>query len=117
MWKEFREFAMKGSVIDLAVGVIIGVAFGKVITSLVNDMLMPPIGLLLGNVNFTDLFVTLRPGEHYESLAKATEAGAPVIRYGLFINNVIDFLIVAFVVFVMVRQVNRWSPTLIAQKK
>jgi large conductance mechanosensitive channel len=114
--REFREFAMKGNVLDLAVGVIIGAAFGKVVTSMVNDILMPPIGMALGNVNFTDLFLAL-DGSSHKSLADATAAGAPVIRYGLFINNVIDFLIVAFVIFVMIKQVNRWSPTVIAAKK
>jgi large conductance mechanosensitive channel len=83
---------------------------------MVNDILMPPIGMLLGNVNFTDLFLSL-DGKHYESLVKATEAGAPVIRYGLFINTILDFLIVAFVIFVMIKQVNRWSPTLAAAPK
>lgn len=114
--KEFREFAMKGNVIDLAVGVIIGAAFGKVVTSMVNDILMPPIGMALGNVNFTDLFLAL-DGQKYKSLVDATTAGAPVIRYGVFVNNVLDFLIVAFVIFVMIKQVNRWSPTLAAEKK
>ena len=116
MLSEFREFAMKGNVIDLAVGVIIGAAFGKVVTSVVNDILMPPIGMALGNVNFTDLFLAL-DGKSYESLAKATEAGAPVIRYGVFINTLLDFLIVAFVIFIMIKNVNRWSPSLASAPK
>ncbi|PJF37875.1 MAG: large conductance mechanosensitive channel protein MscL, partial [Phototrophicales bacterium] len=93
MLKEFREFAMRGSVIDLAVGVIIGAAFGKIVSSLVNDILMPPIGLLLGNVDFSNLFIDLS-GKGYATLAAAQEAGAPTINYGLFINNIIDFVIV-----------------------
>ncbi len=105
MFKEFREFAMRGSVIDLAVGVIIGAAFGKIVSSLVNDILMPPIGLLLGNVDFSNLFIDLS-GKGYATLAAAQEAGAPTINYGLFINNVIDFVIVAFVIFLVVRWVN-----------
>ncbi len=106
MLKEFREFAMRGSVIDLAVGVIIGAAFGKIVSSLVNDILMPPIGLLLGNVDFSNLFIDLS-GKGYATLAAAQEAGAPTINYGLFINNIIDFVIVAFVIFLVVRWVNK----------
>lgn len=106
MLKEFRDFAMRGSVIDLAVGVIIGAAFGKIITSFVNDVLMPPIGLLLGNADFSNLFVSLN-GQAYASLADAQAAGAPTINYGLFINTVIDFLLVALVIFMMVRTINR----------
>jgi large conductance mechanosensitive channel len=106
MWKEFKEFAVRGNVIDLAIGVIIGGAFGKIITSLVNDILMPPIGLLLGNVDFANLFINLSGGQ-YDTLAEAQEAGAATINYGLFINTVIDFVIVAFVVFLVVRQINR----------
>jgi large conductance mechanosensitive channel len=106
MWKEFKEFAVRGNVIDLAIGVIIGGAFGKIITSLVNDILMPPIGLLLGNVDFANLFINLSGGQ-YDTLAEAQEAGAATINYGLFINTVIDFIIVAFVVFLVVRQINR----------
>jgi large conductance mechanosensitive channel len=106
MLKEFRDFALRGNVLDLAIGVIIGAAFGKIVTSFVNDILMPPIGLLLGSVDFSDLFLSLN-GTAYPSLAAAQEAGAPTLNYGLFINNVIDFLIVAFVVFLIVRQVNR----------
>lgn len=106
MLKEFREFVMRGNVLDLAVAVIIGGAFGKVVTSLVNDVLMPPVGLLLGSVNFSDLFVNLS-GTSYASLAEAQQAGAPTINYGLFLNTVIDFVIVAFVIFLMVRAANR----------
>jgi large conductance mechanosensitive channel len=105
MLKEFKEFAMRGNVIDLAIGVIIGAAFGKIVTSLVNDVLMPPIGLLLGNVDFSNLFVNLN-GD-YETVEAATSAGAPIVKYGLFINTVIDFLIVAFVIFLVVKGINR----------
>ena len=106
MWKEFKEFAMRGNVIDMAVGVIIGGAFGKIVTSFTNDVLMPPVGLLLGKVDFSNLFVNLS-STAYPSVADAKKAGAATINYGLFINNVIDFLIVAFVLFVMIRQINR----------
>lgn len=106
MWKEFREFAMRGNVIDLAVGIIIGAAFGRIVTSLVNDILMPPIGVLLGKVDFSDLFISLS-GQHFNSLAEAKAAGAATLNYGTFINTVIDFLIVAFAVFLLVQQVNR----------
>lgn len=106
MLKEFKEFALRGSVVDLAIGVIIGGAFGKIITSLVNDIIMPPIGLLLGGVDFADLFITLSEGT-YESLAAAREAGAAVIAYGAFLNTVIDFVIVALVLFLAIRGINR----------
>jgi large conductance mechanosensitive channel len=106
MLKEFKAFAMRGNVIDLAVGVIIGGAFGKIVTSFVNDIIMPPIGLLLGGVNFAELFVAL-DGNKYESLAKAQEVGAATLNYGAFINTVIDFLIVALVIFLIVKQINR----------
>ena len=108
MLKEFKEFAMRGNVIDLAVGVIIGASFGKIVSSLVDDIIMPPIGKLLGHVNFTDFFVSLN-GAHYETLADAKKAAAPTINYGLFVNTVINFLIVAFCVFILVHQVNRWT--------
>jgi large conductance mechanosensitive channel len=108
MLKEFKEFAMKGNVLDMAIGIIIGAAFGKIITSLVADVIMPPIGLILGKVDFSSLFVSLS-GTHYDSLVAAKAAGAPTINYGLFLNNVIDFLIVAFVIFMVIRQVNRWK--------
>lgn len=104
--KEFREFAARGNVIDLAVGVIIGAAFGKIVTSLVNDVVMPPIGRAIGGVDFKNLFVALN-GQRYASIADAQKAGAPTINYGLFLNTVLEFLIVAFVIFLMVRQINR----------
>jgi len=106
MFKEFREFAVRGNVVDLAVGLIMGAAFGKIITSFVNDIVMPPIGLLLGKVDFTNLYINLSGGA-YESLALAKEAGAATINYGLFINTILDFVIVAFVMFLLVRQINR----------
>jgi large conductance mechanosensitive channel len=108
MLKEFKEFAMKGNVLDMAIGIIIGAAFGKIITSLVADVIMPPIGLILGRVDFSSLFLSLS-GTHYDSLAVAKAAGAPTINYGVFLNNLVDFLIVAFVIFLVVRQVNRWK--------
>ena len=106
MFKEFREFAARGNVIDLAVGVIIGAAFGKIVTSLVNDLLMPPIGMALGRVDFADLFYALNRGS-YPSVEAAKAAGAPTINYGLFLNTVLEFLIVAFAIFLLVRQINR----------
>ena len=106
MLKEFKEFAMRGSMLDLAIGIVLGAAFGRIITSLVNDILMPPIGLLLGGLDFASLFVSLRGGP-YQSVAAAKAAGAPTINYGIFLNAVIDFVIVAFVLFLVVRQVNR----------
>jgi large conductance mechanosensitive channel len=106
MLKEFKDFIMRGSVVDLAVGVIIGGAFGKIVTSLVNDIIMPPVGLLLNGVNFADLFISLN-GQKYVSLAAAQAVGAPTFNYGIFINNIIDFLIVAVAIFLLVRAVNR----------
>ncbi len=106
MLKEFKEFAMRGNVLDMAVGIIIGAAFGKIITSLVNDVLMPPVGLLVGNVDFSGLFVDLSGGQ-YASLAEARVAGAATLNYGIFLNTVVDFLIVAFALFIMVRWINR----------
>ena len=108
MWNEFKKFALRGNVIDLAVGVIIGSAFGKIVSSLVNDILMPPIGLLLGEVNFSNLYLNLTRSE-YASLADAQAAGAATLNYGMFINNLIDFLIIAFVIFLMIRGINRLS--------
>ena len=108
MLKEFKEFAMRGNVLDLAVGVIIGAAFGAVVTSLVGDILMPPLGYLLGNIDFKDKFFAL-DGIHYETLAKLKEAGAPAVAYGAFINTVVNFLIVAFAIFLLVKQVNRFQ--------
>lgn len=104
--KEFREFAVKGNVVDLAVGLIIGAAFGRIVSSLVDDVIMPPIGLLLGQVDFSNLFINLSGGD-FASLAAARAAGAPVIAYGSFINTIINFAIVAFAVFLLVKQVNR----------
>jgi len=104
---EFKEFAMRGNLIDLAVGIIIGIAFGDVVKSLVNDVIMPPIGRLLGNVDFSNLYINLT-SKHYDSLAAAKEAGAATLNYGAFINAVINFLIIALVVFVMVKQINRF---------
>ncbi|MDP9128051.1 MAG: large-conductance mechanosensitive channel protein MscL [Pseudomonadota bacterium] len=105
--KEFRAFATRGNVVDLAVGVIIGASFGKIVSSFVADIIMPPIGLLLGKVDFSSLFINLS-GQHFETLAAAKAAGAPTINYGLFLNTVIDFLIVAFVIFLMIQQMNRF---------
>jgi len=106
MFQEFGKFIKRGNVIDLAVGVIIGGAFGKIIASFVNDIIMPPLGLLLGKVNFASLFIDLS-GKGYETLELAKEAGAPTLNYGAFIQNIVDFLIVAFVVFLVVRQINK----------
>jgi len=108
MLKEFRTFIMRGNVLDLAVAVIIGGAFGKIITSFVNDIIMPPIGLLLGNVNFSDLFVDLS-GKGYPNLTAAQDAGAPTINYGLFVNNIIDFVIIAFVIFLVIKAANSFK--------
>jgi large conductance mechanosensitive channel len=109
MWKEFRDFAMRGNVVDLAIGIIIGASFGKIVTSFVNDMLMPPLGLVLGKVDFSNLFINLS-SKHYDSLADAKAAGAATLNYGAFINNIIDFVIIAFAVFLLVRQMNRLMP-------
>ncbi|MCJ7557364.1 MAG: large conductance mechanosensitive channel protein MscL [Gammaproteobacteria bacterium] len=106
MLKEFKEFAMRGNVFDMAIGIVIGAAFGAIVASFVDDILMPPIGMLLGGADFTNLFISL-DGQHYASLAAAQAAGAATINYGLFISTVIDFLIVAFVIFLLVRQINR----------
>jgi large conductance mechanosensitive channel len=105
MLKEFKEFAMKGPVIDLAVGVIIGAAFGKIISSLVDDIIMPPIGRMLGNVDFANLFVNLSDKE-YPSVAAAKAAGAATVNYGIFFNTILNFLIIAFVLFLIIRQIN-----------
>lgn len=106
MFKEFREFAMRGNVLDMAVGIIIGVAFGAIVTSLVNDIIMPPIGLALGRIDFSNLFINLSGGS-FASLAAAKEAGAVTINYGVFVNTVINFIIVAFVLFLMIRSMNK----------
>ncbi len=105
MWKEFREFALKGNMIDLAIGIVIGAAFSGVVASLVKDVIMPPIGLLLGKVDFTNLFISL-DGTQYASLVAAQEAGAPTLNYGLFINTIINFVIVALVVFFIIKAIN-----------
>jgi len=111
MWKEFKEFAMRGNVIDMAVGIIIGAAFGTIIKSLVSDIIMPPIGLLLGNVDFSNLFLTLKDGTAvhgpYASIDAAQKAGAVTINYGVFINTVISFLIVAWAIFIMIKALNK----------
>jgi large conductance mechanosensitive channel len=111
MFKEFKAFAMRGNVVDMAVGIIIGAAFGAIVKSLVDDVIMPPIGMLLGNVDFSNLFVVLKDGvaavAPYASLADAKKAGAVTINYGLFINSVISFLIVAFAVFMLIKNLNR----------
>jgi len=108
LFQEFKKFAVQGNVIDLAVGIIIGAAFGKIISSLVEDIIMPPIGLLLGKVDFSSLFISLT-GASYESLAQAKAAGAPTLNIGLFLNTVINFVIVAFAIFLLVHQINRWQ--------
>jgi large conductance mechanosensitive channel len=108
MFKEFKAFAMRGNVLDMAVGIIIGAAFGKIITSLVADILMPPFGLILGKMDFSNLFLSLS-GKTYASLAEAKAAGAATINYGIFLNNIIDFVIVAFAIYLLVHQVNRWN--------
>jgi large conductance mechanosensitive channel len=102
MWKEFKAFAMKGSVLDMAIGIIIGVAFGQIIQSLVSDIIMPPLGLLLGHVDFSNFFINLS-GTHYASLADAKRAGAAVLAYGHFINTIINFIIIAFAMFLVVK--------------
>jgi large conductance mechanosensitive channel len=110
MFKEFKEFAMKGNVVDMAVGIIIGAAFGTIVKSLVADIIMPPIGLLIGNVDFTNLFAVLREGVTtgpYASLADAQKAGAVTVNYGAFLNTIISFVIVAFAVFLLIRNINR----------
>ena len=109
MIKEFKEFAMRGNVLDMAVGIIIGAAFGQIVTSFVQDVLMPPVGRLLGHVDFSNLFVNLS-GTHYPTIAAAKAAGAATLNYGLFLNTIINFLIVAFAVFLLVHQVNRLAP-------
>ena len=109
MLNEFKKFIMRGNVLDMAVGIIIGAAFGKIVTSFVNDILMPPIGLLLGQVDFSNLFFNLS-SQPATSLAEAKAAGGPVIAYGSFLNSVIDFLIVAFAIFLLIKQVNRIMP-------
>jgi large conductance mechanosensitive channel len=106
MFQEFKKFIMRGNVLDLAIGVIIGAAFGKIVTSMVNDIMMPVVGLFVGKVDFSNLFIALN-GQHYDTLADARKAAAPTINYGVFANAVIEFLIIAFVIFIVVKQVNR----------
>ena len=106
MLEEFKKFAMRGNVVDMAVGIIIGAAFGKIVSSAVNDLIMPPIGMLLGGVDFSNLFINLGD-EDYATLALAEAAGAPVIKYGVFINTVLDFVIVAFTIFIAIKVMNR----------
>ena len=106
MLGEFKKFAMRGNVVDMAVGIIIGAAFGKIVSSLVNDVVMPPIGMIMGNVDFSQLFINLS-GEEYASLSAAQEAGAATINYGMFINTVLDFVIVAFAIFMVIRGMNK----------
>jgi large conductance mechanosensitive channel len=105
MFKEFKEFAMRGNVVDVAVGIIIGAAFGKIVTSFVSDVVMPPIGLLMGNVDFSNLFVSL--GGDFATISAAEDAGAPIIKYGVFINTVLDFIIVAFAIFMVIKAMNK----------
>jgi large conductance mechanosensitive channel len=108
MMQEFKAFAMRGNVVDMAVGIVIGAAFGKIVSSLVSDVIMPPIGRLMGKVNFSDLFISLDSSKGtFDSLAKAKEAGIPVIAYGQFINVIIDFVIVAFAIFMMIKLMNK----------
>ncbi len=106
MLEEFKKFALRGNVVDMAVGIIIGAAFGKIVSSAVNDLIMPPIGLLLGGVDFSNLFINLGEGT-YMTLAAAEEAGAPILKYGVFINTVLDFVIVAFAIFMAIRMMNK----------
>lgn len=115
MFKDFRSFIMRGNVLDLAVAVVIGAAFGSIVASLVKDIIMPPIGLLLGRVDFSNLFINLS-GKHYASLAEAQKAGAATINYGLFINTVLNFLIIAFAIFMVLRVVNRNRPKVVTTK-
>jgi large conductance mechanosensitive channel len=109
MLKEFKEFAMRGNVLDMAVGIIVGAAFGQIVNSFVQDVMMPPLGRLIGHADFSNLFVNLT-GQHYDTVAAAKAAGAATLNYGLFLNTIINFLIVAFAVFLLVRQVNRLMP-------
>ncbi|HEX3954771.1 MAG TPA: large conductance mechanosensitive channel protein MscL [Stellaceae bacterium] len=110
MWREFRDFAMRGNVVDLAVGIILGTAFTTIVNSLVNDLIMPPLGVLIGGIDFSDFFVTLK-GNSFPTLAAAKAGGATTLNYGLFINAVLRFLIVAFAIFILIKQINRLTKT------
>lgn len=116
MWEEFKKFAMKGNVLDLAIGVVIGGAFGKIVTSLVDDIIMPIVGSLVGRVDFSNLYINLS-GENFNSLKEAKAVGAATINYGLFLNNVINFLIIAFSIFMVIRQTNKFKDLAIRKKK
>ncbi|GAA0069971.1 large conductance mechanosensitive channel protein MscL [Clostridium sardiniense] len=116
MWNEFKKFAMKGNVVDLAIGVVIGGAFGKIVTSLVNDVIMPIIGNLVGKVDFSNLYINLS-GQHFNSLKEAQAAGVATINYGLFLNNVINFLIIAFSIFIVIRQINKFKDLTMKKKE
>lgn len=107
MLKEFKEFAMRGNVIDMAVGIVIGIAFGAIIKSFVSDVIMPPVGMLLGNVDFSELFIVLKGAGSYTTLAEAQAAGAVTLNYGIFVNTIINFIIVAFAIFVVIKNINR----------
>lgn len=107
--EDFKKFALRGNVMDMAVGVIIGGAFGKIVSSLVNDIVMPPLGMLLGKMDFSNLFISLN-GNEYQTLEAAKKAGAPILAYGSFINTMLDFLILAFVIFIMVHEINKLKP-------
>jgi len=109
MLKDFKEFAVRGNIVDMAVGIVLGASFGGIVTSLVNDVLMPPIGLLLGKVDFSNLFISLT-GRHFDTVAAAKTAGAATLNYGMFLNTIINFSIVAFAMFMIVRQVNKLRP-------
>lgn len=115
MWKEFRDFAMKGNIIDLAIGVVIGGAFGKIVTSLVNDIIMPLVGMLMGNVDFSNLFIALGSGS-FKTIAEAKAANVATLNYGMFINNIIDFFIVAFSIFFVIKQLSRLTKKKVEKK-
>ncbi|MCH4167515.1 MAG: large-conductance mechanosensitive channel protein MscL [Megasphaera sp.] len=109
-FEEFKNFAMRGNVMDMAVGVVLGAAFGKIVSSLVSNIIMPPLGVLLGGIDFSDFFLCLKSGVHPASLAEAQAQGIPVIAYGLFLNTIIEFLIIAFAIFLVIKQINRLFP-------
>lgn len=107
---EFKDFAMRGNVIDMAIGVVIGAAFSKIVSSLVSNIIMPPLGVLIGGIDFSDFFIPLSTTQHVETLAEAQAAGVPVIAYGVFLNTILEFLIIAFAVFMVIKQLNRFFP-------